>query len=283
MPEGRVARGLSLAYKSWRVIRADRSLLILPLLQIVFQAIAAAAVLVPIGDAAYQESSRYVLLIGIAAVAFPLNFVGTYFGVAFVFIVRAHLDGRDVSLRDGLRFAGSRLDAITGWALLTTAVGLVVQALERVRGGAIAARLAGSVLGVMWDVAVLFVIPALASEGIGPIAAARRSASVVKKKWPEGIVATTAVGIATDFWFIPVLIVGMIGWGVFSHAPGLGAVLLAIAVGGFLLLNGIQSAVDGVFEFALYDYAANGVVHAPFTEADLDGGLTGKKRRWFRR
>jgi tetrahydromethanopterin S-methyltransferase subunit F len=281
-PEGRFSRGLSLAYKSWRVIRADRSLLVLPLLQIAFQAVAAAAVLTPIGDVAYQDSSRYVFLIGIAAVAFPLNFIATFFGVAFVFVLRGHLDGRKVSLREGLRFAYARIDAITGWALLTTAVGLAVQALERVRGGAIAARIAGWIVGVAWAVAALFAIPALATEGIGPISAARKSASVVKQKWPEGVIGTTAIGLATGFWFIPVVIVGLIGWTTFSHAPTLGATLLAIAVGGFLLLNAIQSAVDGVFRLALYDFAANDTVHAPFTESDLAGGLKGKKRRrWF--
>ncbi len=281
---GRISRGVSLAAKSWGVIRTDRSLLVLPIIQIVFQAIAFVAVLAPIGLYAYDHASRWAFLAGLAAVAFPLNFIATFCGVAFVFVLRAHLEGRRATVSEAIAFAGSRLDAITFWALLTSAVGVAIQALERVRGGALAARLAGWVLGTAWNIAALFVIPALATEGVGPIAAAKRSASVVKQKWGEGVVASTAVGVVSVFWAIPLFIVGAIGWEAFAGSPALGVLLMAVAVAGFILLSAIQAAVDGVFRFALFDYAENGIVHAPFTRGDLASGLQRKdrgRRRWF--
>jgi hypothetical protein len=283
-PQGRFTRGLSLAGKSWQVIRADRSLLVLPLIQVVFQAIALLAILLPIGDAAYQDNSKYVFLVGIAAVAFPLNFVATFCGVAFVFVLRAHLRGEQATLGEAIRFARSRLDAITGWALLTTAVSLAIQALERVRGGVIAARVAGWLLGAAWGLATLFVFPALAADNIGPIAAAKKSAGVVKQKWGEGIVASTAVGLAAGLAMIPVMVIGVIGFLAFSGSPAVGAALMAVAVAGFVLVSALQSAVDGVFRFVLFDYAENGTVHAPFTQADLESAFkpkAGGVRRLF--
>lgn len=275
-PTGRFSRGFALARKSWHVIRDDRSLLVLPILQIVTQAVAVAVVVGPIGYEAYQNASRYLFLIGLAAVAFPLNLLSTFFGVAFVAVLRAHLDGQRMSVGDALRFAGSRIDAITGWALLNTFVGLVTTALEQVRGGAIFARIAGWILDVTWAVAALFVLPALATEGVGPIVAAKKSAAVVKRKWPEGIVGATAIGVAFGFFFIPFAIAGGVGWAVSSHAPAVGVVLMAVAAAGLLLLTATQAAVDGVFRFVLFDYAANGKIHAPFAEVDLDSGVKAK-------
>jgi hypothetical protein len=240
------------------------------------------AILAPIGYEAYSESSRYLFLIGIAAVTLPVNFVTTFFGVAFVFVVRAHLEGRRVTLGESLRFAMSRIDVITWWAILSTIVSVAIQALERVRGGVIAARIAGWLIGAAWSVATLFVVPALAAERVGPIAAAKKSAAVVKQKWGEGIVGTTAIGLATGFWMIPIVVVGFIGWCVFSPAPAVGVIVMAAAVCGFLLLSATQAAVDNVFRFVLFEYAEKGAVHAPFTEPDLRYGVK-EKRRWFSR
>jgi hypothetical protein len=275
---GRFGRGLALAAKSWEVIRGDRSLLVLPLLQLLCQA-AAVAVVAGAGYAAHVHVSRLVLLAGVAVTSLPLNFVATFFGVAFVAVVRAHLDGERLSLRDALAFARSRLPAVTGWALLNTFVGVAISALEQVRGGALAARIAGWVLNVAWALAVFFILPALASERIGPVAAARRSASVVKRKWPEGIVGTTVIAAAFGVLTVPLVLVGVAGWFAYASAPGLGVLLLAVGVGGFLILGSAQAAVEGVFRFVLYDYATTETVRAPFTRADLDSGVR-PKRRW---
>lgn len=279
---GRFSGGLSVARKSWDVIRADRSLLVLPLLQIVFQLIALAAVLVPLGSAVVDHASRSAILIVIAAATFPMNFISTFFGVAFVFVVRTHLEGRRATLGEAVRFAGSRLGAITGWALVTTAVGVAIQALERVRGGALAARVAGWLVGAAWGTAALFVIPALAADGTGPIAAAKKSVRVVKKKWGEGIVGSIAIEIVSGFWFLLLVIVGAIGWAAFSAAPLIGGILMAIAATGFLALSAAADAVTAVFRFVLFEYAENGAIHAPFVEGDLAYGvkMEGKKRKW---
>lgn len=282
-PNGRFSRGFALALKSWSVIRADRSLLVLPLLQIVTQAAAAVLVIGPIGYEAYRDASRWLFLIGLAAVAFPLNLLATFFGVAFVAVVRAHLDGERMTVRQAVSFAASRLDSITGWALINTFVSVAIAALERVRGGAIAARVVGWILNLAWAAAVLFVIPALAGDRVGPIAAARKSAHVVRQKWPEGIVGATTIGLSFGFLSIPVIVLGIIGFAVFTSAPVVGAVLLAAAVAAFLLVSAAQTAVDGVFRFVLFEYASSGVIHPPFTEMELVSGVKPKRRirKWL--
>lgn len=279
---GRFRRGWRIAWKSCDVIADNKSLILLPLLSFVLLAVAALLILGPTLLASERDGTSMPFIYGLVIAAYPFNLISTFFGVAFVHVVRAQLNGAPTSVRDGLRFAWSRIGAIAGWALVATAVGLAIQALSRVRGGAVAARIAGWLLGAAWAIAVFFVIPVLASEDVGPIKAARESASVVKRKWAEGVVGSTVIGAFFSFLMLPVVIVGVIGWASLASSPAFGAIALAIAAVLFILLFAAQAAVDGVFRFALYDYAVSGAVHAPFTEADLASGMTPKKR-WFRR
>src|SRR4051812_970657 len=171
---GRISRGYRMAVKSWHVIDGHRRLVLLPFLSLIFMLTAAAVIIGPTAFASARDGSRVPLIVGLVVFAFPSNFISTFFGVAFVGEVRAHLAGEPASVRGGLAFARRRLGAIAGWALIATVVGLTIQALERVRGGAIAMRIAGWILSVAWAVGVFFVIPALASERVGPIAAAHK-------------------------------------------------------------------------------------------------------------
>ena len=275
--EGRFARGYRMAGKSWHVIDGNRRLVVLPFLSLVFTLLTAALILGPTAYASVRDGSRVPLIIGFVAFVFPSNLISTFFGVAFVGTVRAHLAGEPATVRGGIRFASSRLGAIAGWALLATIVGLAIQALERVRGGAIAARIAGWLLGVAWAIGVFFVIPVLASERVGPIAAARKSVSVVKQKWPEGIVGATVINVVFGLFMFPVVIIAVIAWGGFSSSPTFGVIAGCIAAALFLVISATQAAVDGVFRLALDDFAAAGTVHAPFTAEDLEAGVRPKR------
>ena len=280
--EGRFARGWRLAGLSWNVIQSDRSLLALPGLQLLFQLAVVALVFGPFALSAERQDARSLLFVGGVVAMLPLNIVSTFFGVAFVTVLRGRLAGDPVSAREGLRFARSRWRAIVGWAILATAVGLAIQALERVRGGALAARLAGWLLGSVWALATLFVLPVMAATDLGAIATARESAQIARRKWGEALVGTTAIGVAFGLLFLPVGIVAVIGYTSFANSPAFGVAALVLAGGLLVVLMVAQGAVDGVFRVALYDYATTETVQAPFSASDLEVGLR-PKRRWFRR
>src|SRR5919198_2810724 len=118
-------RGWELTTKSWQLVRADARLL------------------------AFGRA-WWAYLVVFALLAFPTTVVSTYLGVAFVALGRRSLDGREPSLREGLRCANRRLPAILAWALLESVVGLALQALRELRGGWIATRVAGFLLGLAW-------------------------------------------------------------------------------------------------------------------------------------
>ena len=276
--EGRIARGLRLAKLSWNVVEADWSLLALPFGMLVSSSAAAAAIFGPLAVVAIRDHSTGVLLLGAALAAFPLHLISTFFGVAFVAVLRKRFAGEAATARDGLAFARSRLGAIAGWALLATIVGLAIQALERVRGGAAAARIAGWLLGGAWSLATLFVVPVLASTDLGAVSSARESAQVLRRKWGETFTGATVINAAFGLLFLPIVLVFVIGYTSFSASPAFGAIAIAIAGGLGILVLAAQFAVDGVFRLALYDYATEGVLRGPFSAADLDAGLRPKRR-----
>jgi Family of unknown function (DUF6159) len=280
---GRFARGWRLARLSWNIVERDRSLLALPALMLAACVGAFAVFFLPLAVVASDSGSRMPLLAAAVLIAYPLNFISTFFGVAFVAVLRRHFAGEPASVGDGLSFARTRLGAIAGWALLATVVGLSIRLLERVRGGELAARIAGFLLGALWSLATLFVLPVLASgEHPGAIASARESAAIARRKWGETIVGSTVIGAAFTLLFLPVAIVFVIGYASFASSPAFGTFVIVLAIALGLVVFVAQSAVDGVFRVVLFDYATEGTVHAPFSAPDLDSGLR-PKRKLFRR
>jgi len=126
----------------------------------------------------------------------------------------------------------------------------------------------------------MFVLPALAAGGQrSAIEAARESGRIARKRFGEAISGQTVIAAAFALLYIPVVVIGLIGYTAFgdgSQAFGGLVVSLAILLGLFLSVT--QSAVDGVFRVALYDFAVDGAVMAPFTSDDLENGLRPKRR-----
>ncbi len=279
MGKGRYSRGWELSKQSWNVIEADKVLLVLPLLS----CLATVAVAVPVFAAgAYFSSdlhSNLWFLVACAAAFYPLSFISTFFGVAFVSVARRRLVGEPASVRDGLRAARQRLGVIAAWALLSTAVALVIQALQHVRVGGLAARIAEWLAGAAWALATFFVIPIIALEGVGPIDATRRSGRIIRERWGEGVVGSLVIGAIFSLLGIPMLIVGVIGFSTFSSAHVAGGLILAVAVVLFVLVTSAQNAVTQLFRLELFEYATAGAGLGVFDEEELESAFQERRRR----
>ena len=256
----RIRNGWRLASKSFSVIQSDRTLLLLPMFSALSTLVAAALIFAPAGYYSIHDHSRAPLVIGAVAASYPFTFISTFFGVAFVHVAQKSLVGEHADLKDGIAWARTRLGSIAAWALLATIVGLLLRALERVRGGAVIERIVAAVVGAAWSLATLFVVPILAVEGPGPIETLRRSAGLIRKRWGEGITGSFVIGSAFGLLMIPIAIVGVIGWTSFATSHVFGAVTLAVAAALFLVVMAAQTAVSQMFHVVLYDYASEGVV-----------------------
>jgi hypothetical protein len=284
MDEGRIARGMRLTRKAWDLLSDRRDLWLLPLMSAVAVTIAVAAVFVPVMDGTRDESARVSVFVATAAATLPLTLVTTFFNVAFLHVVNEHLDGREVPLLAGLRYALSRLGAIVMWSLLATFVGLIFNALQNLRGGEIIGRLVGWLGGLAWALATFFVVPALVYDRAGVRGAMRRSASTFKKRWGEQATGQIVIGAGFGLAMIPGIIAASVAGALFGAGNTQGGVAAAVIAGVLIVpLIAASTAVSELFGLVVYRQSMTGALPAPFTESDVDSALKRRKPPFWRR
>src|SRR5262249_14552591 len=188
-------------------------------------------------------------------------FVIVFFNVALVGVANSRLTGGKWTFDQGLQLAWQRKWVILQWAFVAATIGLVLRMISE-RSGLIG-KMVVSAIGVAWNVACYFVVPVLAFEDLSPGAALYRSAELFTETWGERVVGGFSLGIIFFFAMIP----GIGLWFFAVRAGGPTGVLVgAIALGAYiLLLSVVSSAVQGIFNAALYRYAVDQQVPAGFS------------------
>jgi hypothetical protein len=271
--EGRIGRSWRLTGEAWRVIRRDRTTLVLALAQ----ALMAGAVTVLLfwlsGFLAHPGHSHIWL---VALISYwPATFLGTFLGVALAAAAAAALRGGHLTLREAVGVAWGRVGQIALWSLLATGVGILLQEIaSRLPWGG---RLAAWLLGTAWSLATLFALPVLALEGCAATGCVRRSAALLRRRWGEGVtgVVTFAAWTIVAAVVICAFAAAAIGAGV-SYAAAFAIEMCAIVV-----VSSLAGAARSVFAVALYRYAADDEV-VGFGKLDLERPFS-QKRRLFRR
>jgi Family of unknown function (DUF6159) len=279
---GRFRNSLDLAKSSWSVLRADRELVLLPLFSFLATLAVGATFVVPMlalghttGADGSRQSSFGPLEYILAFVGYVvLAYVTIFFNAALVHAADERMRGGDPTLGSALRGAASRAGQILPWAIVSATVSLVLRAVQE-RGG-IVARIAAGFAGMAWSLVTFLVLPILVIEGLGVGAAIKRSSELFRRTWGEQVIANAGiglVGVAAVLAGLPVLLLATTGIGV----------LKVIGIAAFVAWVGlvvcVTSALSGVFQAALYHYAANGMPPAAFAPAALEGAFRPKRRR----
>ena len=211
----------------------------------------------------------YVVLFLFYLVSYTVTF---FFNTALVGAALIRLDGGDPTLGDGFRIALSRLPQIVGYALIAATVGMVLRAITE-RAGIVGPIIAG-IIGFAWNVATFLVVPVLAVEGIGPIAAIKRSGGLLRQTWGEQIIGNVGIGLFFGLISFVVIIIG-IGATVllFQASVALGFVALVVMLLALGIVGLIGSAVSGIYVASLYRYATKGDGGTTFSAGDLSGAF----------
>jgi len=106
-------------------------------------------------------------------------FVVISFNTALISCVNAHLNGREMSVGEGIANASRHLPAILAWALISATVGIILHLIERRAG--ILGRLATALVGGVWSLVTFFVVPVLVLEDKGVVDSAKRVRITHKK------------------------------------------------------------------------------------------------------
>jgi hypothetical protein len=221
------------------------------------------------GKHAAVNHAGYVLL---AALYLLSTFLATFFNVAFYSQILNALRGRPVSVSGGLRLAATRVNAILAWSLFTGLVGLMIRGLEE-RVGLVGRWIVGFI-GLAWSVASVFVVPIIVmeTEGANPVHFLKTSAAMLRKTWGESLLGYLGIrigGLLALAGSLVLFVVLIVLGGVFENYLILGivSVIWFVSLVAFLYLLNVAG---NVYQGALYVYAAEGAVPAPFDQDQMN-------------
>ena len=273
---GRISNTIALAKVSWRVLRKDRELLLIPVLSFLASIAVLALIWLPTLSAidtsaleGEREDPGAVLLVVGIITAMALSIITVFFNGALVAGAHERLSGGDPTVRSAVGRAFSRLPGLLPWAILTGTVGLILQAV-RERAGWLG-RFVVNIVGMAWKTATFLVVPAIVIDDHGAISGLKASAALLKRTWGENIAARVGFGLLGFVAIIPaVLVVGATG------ALGGAALVLGIlvAVPYLALVVVVLTALNAVFQTALYLYATTGSVPTGFDDANLQASFS---------
>lgn len=284
---GVFARSWQLTKLSFRAIGQDKEMLLFPLLAGIFSLAFAAALLFPTiivellrGQGATSsfvlDTLDYVVLF---ATYLGLAFIATFFNVCVVFTTKTRFEGGDATFMDSIKFAFSRIHLIFAWSLVSATVGLLLRALDNLaeRAGGIGKLLlviARGIIGAMWSIVTIFVIPAMVYRGLGPFAAIKHSVETLKSTWGESLVRHYGLGLVQ---FLLMLLGFALGVALFLLLAPLGptglVAAIAVTVVYFIAVILVFTVANSVFNTALYAYANGAAPHA-FDEETLARAFT---------
>jgi len=198
---------------------------------------------------------------------FASMFVATFFNVAFYQQILNALNGEAVSIGAGLRFAAMKWKPILMWTLFAGLVGYIIKALEQRFG--LVGRLVMRLVGTAWSIACVFVIPVLiASEkSTNPLSVLKKSALILKNTWGESLIGYAGVSFGSAIILLLSLV--WLGAGIAISVSLqlywlLGLVIVAW-LAAVVLWAYVMSVASQIFRCALFLYAANGTLPAPYT------------------
>lgn len=266
----RIRRGWELTKKSWGLLRGNPALLRFPLYG---GAATILCAIVVVGPGVYLfDDGQEVFGGAIAVIGFYLlAVIGTYFSVGLAAAANMIFQGGDASVGDGLAVARTRFSQIAGWAAVSTAIGLVLSALEN-QGAA--GQIFSRVLAVGWSLITFLAVPVIALEGTGPLQTLKRSSSLFKSRWGAQVTGNIAIGGAVFlFGVLPSALLIFAGFLIWASAGFAGALLLVLGVIGLAISMLVSSALSNIFGVALYRYALDGETVGGFTPEELDSAV----------
>lgn len=259
----RLSRSWELVKASWNVLQSDKELLIFPIISAIGSIFVSILFAIPFFTVGVTQSVRgdedlpiniagYILLFLFYVVLYTVIF---FCNTALVGAAMIRLKGGDPTVSDGFQIASQKINHILGYAVISATVGVILRALSE-RGG-IVGQIASSIVGMAWNVATFLVVPVLVVEDIGPIDAVKRSGALLKKTWGEQIVGNLGMGAVFGLIFFVLMLVffGLFAAAISTESSTAIILVIIAAVATFVLLGLVSSALQGIYQAALYRYA----------------------------
>lgn len=272
---GRIERSWALAKESLKVLRRTPSLVWFPVLSGLAAIGVTVSFVLPVFLATNgKDLEKIDPVVGyplLAAYYFLSYFVVIFFNAGLVACAHESLMGKETTFGDGLRAAVRRLPAILGWTLIAATVGTILQMISELSG--LIGKIVVAILGAAWNLVSYFVIPIVVVERGSPIAALKKSSSMLKATWGENLIGNAGIGFVYFLLAlapIPVVVLA------FFLSPIAGAAALGVMLLYWLILAVIGASVSGVYQTALYVYATTGEAPQGFSQDSIANAFVQK-------
>lgn len=271
----RLSNGWEIFKNSFKILRANKDLIIFPILSGSSMLIVMASFIVAIVAAARWDTASIHLggpieRYGVLFLFYLVNyFIIVFFNMALVHCTRKFLKGEPVHLRDGLEFSVSRIGVIFSWAVFAATVGMILKIIQENVGAL--GKIITAIIGIVWNVATFFVVPVIAYEKVGPITAFKRSVQIMKEKWGESLSGNFSFGLVQ---FLAILLIG----GPLFLLGALVNTFLGIALGmlAAFIIIAVVSAAQTIFISTVYHQINEGTSFDYFDEGLVDNLFIGK-------
>lgn len=273
----KIIRTWELMSESWQVLKQDKSLLVFPFISGICCILLAVSFVIPLYETGAWKppgqdagTTHQVLYYATLLLFYFCNyFIVVFFNAAIVACAASRMSGGSPTIGDGIRAATSRLPLIVAWALISATVGLVLRIVED-RSDKIV-QIIASFLGLGWTIMSFLVVPILVVENKNPFVALKDSAAMLKQTWGERAVASFS--FASIFGLMTLPAIGLIFLGFYLGGATVGLVCVALAVLYLILLSLVHTALQAIFQTAIYLYARDGQVPAGFNAEVLGTAL----------
>jgi hypothetical protein len=260
------------------VLRADKELIVFPILSTVAVLIVTASFALPMLFAGFADS----LFAGdsqvLGAIVGFLFYVVQYFVIIFanaalVGAAMIRLRGGDPTVGDGLQIAFEHIGSILLYALISATVGMILRMISE-KGKGIG-RFVSSIVGMAWNLATYLVVPVLVVEDVSPIEAVKRSANYLKRTWGEQIAGNFSVGLIFGLAFVLVILIAVPVFYLVIMTESIALIVLTavVFVLVFVFLGLINSTLNGIYIAAVYRYAAEGETGGFFDREMVEGAF----------
>lgn len=295
---GTFSNGFGLMRQSWRVLRADKELVLFPIMSgiagvvILCSFALPVALTIPWGELGQKNGGhiRMNVFYYLAIFSFYLvNFtVMHFFNSALAACVLERFRGGNPTLAFGFKTATTRLPHIVGWAVLSATVGLIIKGIQE-RVGLIG-NIITAMIGIVWAIASYFVVPVLVAENIGPIDALKRSGQLMSKTWGVSLVSNMGMGLVGFGLGVLVILPLLAGIplciaattessGINGVMLGGGITCIVLSIIGMLMLALVMTTLKAILNTALYHFAVQGTAPAGFDDAMLRQAFRTKKKK----
>ncbi|GIW80169.1 MAG: hypothetical protein KatS3mg105_1976 [Gemmatales bacterium] len=276
----RMVRSFELAKSSWQVLKADKELVLFPILSgvgcililITFALpFLAQPDLLSFLSEDENQSVPFWAYVVVFLYYFCNYFIVVFFNAALVSCAIIRFNGGNPTLADGIRTSFDRIPQIAAWAAVSATIGLLLKAVEN--SNEKAGRFISSLLGTAWTVMTYFVVPVLVVEKIGPIEAVKRSMSILKKTWGEALIGHWGLGFFSFLLMLPGIVLLVAGCFLLQVSVALGITVVVLAVLALLVAGAAGAALNGIYISDMYQYASTGQVPQGFAEATIRGAF----------